>query len=381
MIRRTWNDILHRDRTHHTNIVLPRSDYINGIDYPDQYINILGKVYSLRFRNQYKMDVPEEDMDDVTNIDEHDIYTRDFYIIRADSSAPYKFVAISTDFEYILVYDNSKGDIVVDGDNITCPIITRYPIQLNEFIGLSVFDQYSGEISEILGVTLRVDNGEPCYTVICEFVANGEIRIVLGDECISRLFDYYPFIDLNAKNPDFDPTNPDSPSYQTEYEDVDGYYPLFYRNYNGEYRKQVITDAILKDYLTKRYMEMAHTIVEGYDIDGNISIDPEDDSKIIINNVKYKLLEPSTLQLLLRIYPDDVELKRRIDELEQELQRLLSDEYLGPPVDFTEINGGRADIFKNIFTQQLKDDEIAEMRKKIFKENKLYGIGEYIISD
>lgn len=377
MFRRTWDDILHRDRTHHTNITIPRSDYISGTEYPDQYIDVLGKVYNFRFRNQYKVDVPEEDMDDVTIIDEHDIYTKSFYIIRADSSAPYKIVAISTNFEYILVYDNSKGDIVIDEDNIDCPIITQYPIQLNEFIGLSIFDQYDGEISEILGVTLRVDNGEPCYTVIAEFIANGEIRIILGDECFSRLFDYYPFLDLNAKDPYF---NPEKDVPPTPYFDVDGSYPAFYQNYNGEYRKEVVTNAIILRELENRYKHDVISLIKGYGIE-NIIVDPENQHSLFIDNEKYNITDPEFLQLLLKMYPDDAEILNEIHRLEEELRRLLSEEYIGPAVDFVEINGGNADIFKNIFTKQLKDDEIAEMRRKIFKENKLYGIGEYIIPD
>lgn len=380
MLKRINVPLLHRTRTHHTNTTYPGSKYVYGTKFPEQYTSFLGTIHEFKFRNQYRLDIDEEDMDEVTKLDEHHIYSKDFYIIRADKEEPYKVVCISTDFNYILGYDNSNSDIVFNEDEgtIECDFITSYPLQLTEFVGLSVFDRYyNADVEEILAVTLRVDNGEPCYTILAEFIKGGEIRIVFGDECLSRPFDYYPFLDLNGKDPNFNPTDPKT------YIDVDGYYPAFYSNYNGDYRDHFVNTALVYDELLYRYMHQYADIIEH--VKGVVSWEYDEEGRLVVYNqdtkYKYDIMDPNIIQLLLEMSIDDTEIRTRLLELELELKRLLSEEEIGYPLPFIDINGGNADIFKNMYTRRLKDSDISKMRRKIFEENKLYGLGEHIISD
>ena len=70
--------------------------------------------------------------------------------------------------------------------------ISIYPIQINELIGLELSDQFVGKIDELRAVSLRIDDGEPCYSVLMEILGStGYVRFILGDDVQSIVVDYY----------------------------------------------------------------------------------------------------------------------------------------------------------------------------------------------
>lgn len=203
MVEQLKDDLLHH-RTRHTNLMVPYSDYVKGDKFPIQDLNLLDTYVDIRFRNMYKVELPEEYLSKQEKLDPRDIYTAHCRVLRCDSTEPYRMICISDTYEFIFVTDSRYWQETV----------VQYPIQFNEFIGIKVFDQYVGEIPEIKGVTLRVDNGEPCYSVIIEFLADNQVRFVIGDECFSKLYDYY------GEDNDYD--GRDSVDYPEPFKDLDG---------------------------------------------------------------------------------------------------------------------------------------------------------------
>lgn len=254
MVKQLYDDLLHK-RSKHTNLMVPFCEYITSESFPEQNIDLLDSVVPIRFRNMYVVDLAEYVGSDLA--EEHDIFTRDCRVIRCDSSAPYRMICISLDYQFIFVTDSRYWEETV----------VQYPLQLNEFIAIVVFDQYPGIIPEIKGVTLRVDNGEPCYSVIVELLADNQVRFLIGDECFSKLYDYY------GEDNDYD--GRDSVDYPDPYRDADG----------GRVTKTVNID----------------------------------------------------------------------------------------PTSFVDINGGFADILRNIFDEARSHEEIVELRKKIMEGKTIYG--------
>lgn len=205
MVRQETDDLLHK-RTRHTNTSLPYCKEI-GYDYfPDQNKDVLNTVVKLKYRDMFFVD-EEEHKPDI--YDPHNIFEDDFLIVRCDLGSPYKLIALSVDYMYILVGDSRYYKKQV----LLCPI------QFSEFIGITVYNQYPGTIPELRGVTIRVDNGEPCYSVIIEFLKDNTIRFVLGDECFSKLFDYYDEYERDY--------NGDHPVEMSNYINTDGLKPLY----------------------------------------------------------------------------------------------------------------------------------------------------------
>lgn len=188
MSRHMSDDILELDRAKHTNIWYPRSDYVGYNRYPAQDSSIVNNIVTLKYRNMYKVDMFQEDMGPVDEIEEdpHFVYEDNFRVIRCDIEEPYRMVSISIDNSIILVNDsrNYINEVV------------QYPIQYDEFIGIDIFNDYGDKFRE--GVTIRVDNGEPCHTVIIEFLTDEKIRVVLGDEVASHMSRYWYTIDVNG---------------------------------------------------------------------------------------------------------------------------------------------------------------------------------------
>lgn len=157
--------LLHK-RNEHTNLSFPYSSHVTESTFPDQNTDLLGTIIPVKFRNMYNLGESEK---------------IDCKVIRCDNVEPYKMVTISDNFYFIFVLDSRyyKSQVV------------QYPLQLSELIGITCFNQYNFMKKEIKAVTIRVDNGEPCQSVLVEFVSNDTIRILLGDECLSRLSEYY----------------------------------------------------------------------------------------------------------------------------------------------------------------------------------------------
>ena len=253
MIQREYDKLLHL-LSRHTNLMVPYSDYVNGHTFPAQISELLGTKIKLTYRNHYIYDtkllhapaitrrygeimssrpadddelIPEEGYDDPT-----DTFTDDFFVLRADKVEPFRLIAINSDCSILVINSTEKDE---NDEYKFSTLISEYPVQLNDYIGLGVYSQYAGDVRELKAVSLRVDGGEPCYSVLLEFLgSSGEIRFLLGDECIHRLYDYY---DINGSR-DYDgkdSTNHENPVDVTgEYADADtqGY---VFQDVNGGY--------------------------------------------------------------------------------------------------------------------------------------------------
>lgn len=182
------DDILELDRAKHTNIWYPYSQYVKYDEYPTQDYDMLDSIVSLRYRDMNIVDKDADEMGPVDIIEEDPnfICEKEFRVLRFDIDTPYRMVSVSTDNSIILVNDSRKYTEEV----------AQYPIQYNEFIGIDIFNDYGDKFRE--GVTLRVDDGEPCHTIIIEFLTDTKVRVVLGDEVASHMSRYWYTIDING---------------------------------------------------------------------------------------------------------------------------------------------------------------------------------------
>lgn len=285
-------DLLLHQFTKHTNRMIPYSKEVNGNVFPDQISDLLNTVVTLKYRDYYKdtgslrgvparvknmygveIDSRPSDDSDLMPLepgpDDYEIFevqTGDFTIVRADAVEPYRLIAVSTDYTRILV---NSTRIINDGSYEFESIISVYPLQLNTFTGLEVYDQYMGKIDEIRGCTLRVDAGEPCYSVICEFLGDtGVIRFILGDEAFSKLYDYYD----DGGDRDYDNRGAGE---EKDPVDVDGSYPLFesevFEDINGghpdNWATLFSTESALSD---NDIFKLRKSVIEGKTIYGTI---------------------------------------------------------------------------------------------------------------
>lgn len=200
MVEQLKDDLLHK-RTIHTNLSVPFQENITPESFPQQNTELLDSYVTIRYRNMYIVD---RELTGPELYEPHDIYEANCRVLRCDLEEPYRMIVMSDNYQFLLVTDSRYWEEKV----------VQYPIQFNEFIGITVYDQYAGIIPEVKGVTLRVDNGEPCYSVIMEFLADNVVRFLIGDECFSKLYDYYGVDnDWNGRDP---------VDYQEEYRDADG---------------------------------------------------------------------------------------------------------------------------------------------------------------
>lgn len=169
MTLRSQDKILH-EWTKHTNLLIPYSDFVSYNKFPVQNDLLLNSTVEIKYRNMYIVD--GDNLEDK-------VFTAKCKVVRADLVVPYIMICISLDYQQIFVTDTRNYE----------SFIARYPIQLDDFIGIELEDQYIGSLDRIHGITLRVDNGEPCYSVILETFEDS-YRFVLGDECQSIMKNY-----------------------------------------------------------------------------------------------------------------------------------------------------------------------------------------------
>lgn len=285
MPRQLYDLLLHQF-TKHTNLQVPCSNYVRGAKFPDQISELLNTTVTLRYRdyyldnnlfrgypavvkNMYGVEMNSRPSDDKAlpeyqpGPDDYEvkyIQTGEFTVVRADAMEPYRLIAISKDYRRILINSTKKKE---DGTYEFESIISEYPLQINTFIGLEVYDQYVAEVDEIRACTLRVDASEPCYSVILEFLGStGMIRFILGDEAFSKLYDYYDGEGLR----DYDNRRPKEDENPV---DVDGTYPIFgdendYKDINGgvpdNWAMMFSREATLTD---SEVYELREKIIEG----------------------------------------------------------------------------------------------------------------------
>lgn len=256
MINQLYDVLLHH-RTKHTNMETPGSRYITAKIFPEQISDLLNTEVTLKYRNHYIVDDydrpssgrPEDDTEwsprpdyGPESIDQSDVFEDKFIVIRADNAEPYRLIAISKDYKMILVNSTRKNDL---NEYEFINKICEYPVQDNNFFGLEIQDQYAGEINELSAVSLRIDAGEPCYSVMVEFLGSTNyIRFVLGDEVFSAIRDIYDIDD------EYDYDNKNASDDHGEYVDVDGYYADIasissFKNIDGGRAGNII--ALLKD--------------------------------------------------------------------------------------------------------------------------------------
>ena len=177
MIKLQKEKLLHL-HTRHTNLYTPYSDYVGCNKFPEQNKDLIGQIIPIKYHNfDYYHSGSSTEYED--NHDEF-IFISDSKVVRCDNVEPFKMILVSLDYRHIFVTDSRKYDTIV----------TQYPVQLTEYIGVKVKDRYAATSVEINAVTLRVDEGEPCYSVIMEYISETVVRFVLGDECFSILGDY-----------------------------------------------------------------------------------------------------------------------------------------------------------------------------------------------
>lgn len=205
MAKQLFDLLLHK-LSRHSNREVPWSNgIITPTVFPVQITSLVGTTVSLRYRDHNKLNTsdfrrirtanrPNDDTDFIPastgpedyDYDINDILTANFKILRADNAEPYVFIGVSEDYTAIIVSSTKQ----VNGDYIFRTQVEEYPGQINELVGISVHDQYVGTTSEVTNaVTLRVDSGEPCHSVIMEKV-NNKCRFILGQEAMSNLYGY-----------------------------------------------------------------------------------------------------------------------------------------------------------------------------------------------
>jgi hypothetical protein len=231
MINKLYDTLLH-NLSRHTNLSQPYSDYVKSDSFPKQNSELLNKEVTIKYRdykiveedkNNIKIHRPKDDTDLITghhntgpeDYDANDVYTGTFKVLRADKSEPYVLIGVSKDYSKIVVNSTKPME---NGKLEYTEKISIYPRQINELIGLELSDQFVGEIDEIRATSLRVDNGEPCYSVLMEILGStGYVRFILGDEVQSIVRDYY---DDKGEN---DYNGMDSVENHGTPVDVDGY--------------------------------------------------------------------------------------------------------------------------------------------------------------
>jgi hypothetical protein len=176
MVQQEKDKLLHL-HTRHTNLSIPYSDYVGYDKFPEQNKDILGKQVQIKYWN---IDYYHGSSTDYEDNHKEYIFIAECLVLRCDNVKPFKMILVSLDYRHIFVTDSRKYDTIV----------TQYPVQLTEYIGVNVKDQYVATLTDIDAVTLRVDEGEPCYSVIMEYIEGDKVRFVLGDECFSKLGEY-----------------------------------------------------------------------------------------------------------------------------------------------------------------------------------------------
>lgn len=194
----------------HTNLNPPYSKYITANKFPDQISDLLNTEVIIKYKVLAKTDIetankaatiirdgkvissrPSDDiqhMEDYVIPDyikkENPLYDEgSFIVLRADSVEPFKFIGISTDYSKMVIGSTK----IINNEYLFLSNVLEYPIQMNELLGIYVYNCYDD--GEILAKVLRIDDCEPLYSILIEFLENNIIRFVLGDEVKSKLFE------------------------------------------------------------------------------------------------------------------------------------------------------------------------------------------------
>lgn len=200
--------LMHSKITKHSNLMIPFSDNVTALEFPEQNKQLLNTIVTLQYRNRYIADKrsvnipscgrPKDDIPfieaGISTGDDNIIFSNDFRILRADITKPYKYIAISVDYKDIIV-----GTMTEEGE-INKEIYPVTMFQMSEYIGLKTINMYVGKLDLTEAVVLSIDNGEPCNAVIMEYIDKNTniVRFVLGDECFS-VIDGYIDTDFKVK--------------------------------------------------------------------------------------------------------------------------------------------------------------------------------------
>lgn len=170
----------------HTTREIPKSDYIGINIYPEQDQELIGKEIELAYRLPCFYDSENENSPD--DHDETYYKTGLFKVLRADKAEPYVLIAISLNYEYMIVSSTK----VIEGTPIYANTVTFYPMQDSEYIGIEAEDYYyTGDYFEDYrnasntGYVLAWAACEPSIGVIVEEI-NGKIRFILDHETLSK---------------------------------------------------------------------------------------------------------------------------------------------------------------------------------------------------
>lgn len=204
--KKNKNILLHKV-TKNSNLMEPHSDYVDKNLFPNQNIQLLNTTVTLKYRDRHIADHesaniepisrPSDDVSfrpvDIKEGDDNIIFTDEFIVLRADITAPYKCILLSTDYKKILV-----GSMNKDTGEINDTIYPVYTIQDNTMIGVTVRTMYLGSIEFYNGVILSSDDTEPCYSVVMEYLDEEQkvVRFITSDESICVVNGYYD-TDLN----------------------------------------------------------------------------------------------------------------------------------------------------------------------------------------
>lgn len=174
--------------TKHTNRMIPYNQYIDIDKYPEQAEDVGSKI-SLKYRNNNIVDKREYE-NGTDQFDPHYVFEKDFIILRHDLTSPHRFIAISEDYSVLLVdtiFDTVKDTEIEKSTNIlTDGFVARYPLQINNAIGIEIMNHYVEKDNTITGIILRCDATEPSYAIIAEFIG-GKVRFITGDEAMSEI--------------------------------------------------------------------------------------------------------------------------------------------------------------------------------------------------
>jgi len=211
------------ERIKHTNQEFPVCDYIGQVKYPEQDSEKVGRIMNLTIRlknikNQsYLTDEesaittrPEDDNEvfdtgESQEVEETKIYTTEkpFLVIRFDTELPNKFVAISLDFEDVVVsttdaFDKEEAPVFeVPDQNV---LYIGYKVKAKYLKKLDIEDSLKRYVEAIeMGnfeaddynesYILSCDLSEPAYSVIVQYLGATQYRVITDDECLFELIE------------------------------------------------------------------------------------------------------------------------------------------------------------------------------------------------
>ena len=120
MMKQTDQILMHSKITKHSNLMIPFSDHVSALEFPEQNKQLLNTIVTLQYRNRYIADKrsvnipscgrPKDDIPfieaGISTGDDNIIFSNDFRILRADITKPYKYIAISVDYKDIIEIEN-----------------------------------------------------------------------------------------------------------------------------------------------------------------------------------------------------------------------------------------------------------------------------------